>query len=149
MKRLFSCALVLALCTGFAALQDKKACDNKTIEKAPFCKKCSALDPKLDKDKKCDTCHGEITKADVCVKTCYECKGCHMKMAEDKPCCKDNKNEKQTVKSRIIYKCEGCGATADKEGDCTKCKEAKKKCKCLKTCEASGTWPHGGEAPHK
>lgn len=140
MRRLVS-TLALGLFIGsVSAAVDDKPCDLSNLKAAPYCGKCHTIDPKVDMDGKC--CGSELKEVWACVKTCFECSGCHKLMVKDESCCKGMKNEGKTVKALIVYKCEGCGATAEKEGNCAnaKCKAAGKKIK--KTCEKSGTCPH-------
>lgn len=124
-------------------------CDLKTVEKTPFCAKCKTIDPKVDDKGEC--CGGKPESVEVCVKTTFSCGKCSKPCAEDKGCCEGAECAKTVTKCRVVVKCEGCGMESKdgKESDCgmEECKKAGKKCK--KTCENSGHWPHGGEAPRE
>lgn len=132
---------------GVEAVDDEKPCDLKTIEKTKYCESCDAIDPKCDDKGECKGCGGGVTEVDVCVKSYCKCSACKNPCEGDKPCCKDATCETVTIKARIVFLCEGCGMSGDKEGDCAgdECKKAGKKVK--KTCDNSGAWPHGGEPP--
>ena len=143
----------LAASTPPGASQDKQdaakkghPCDLATVEDALWCPKCKRLREKEQVDgEKCKECQTATEKIKVCVKKWVPSCGMHQQVPHTKPCCGSKMCCKiQTNKSPVIFKCEGCGATARDE------KELKHDAKnhektAVKTCEASGTQPHGGE----
>lgn len=141
---------VLAL-SLMGPLQDAdQPCDLKEVKQEPYCSICKTLDPKVDDKGLCEGCGVTPLKVDVCIKVHFVCRGCDKKLAEDKACCGDGGNEKVTTKARVVLRCEACGLAGKIEGDdCTapECKVAGKKIR--RTCDLSGTWPHGGAPPEK
>jgi hypothetical protein len=144
--------LALAGLVGFGsavAAGEGKACDVKQVEKGYYCDTCkalletSAVDVKEMKHKGMD--HA-VQEAQVCVKTLVDCQaeGCDMSWAKGAPvpgCCKEHATKENVTKSRVVWKCDACGAAAGKQTDVRHTGEG---CtgKIVKSCEKSGTPPH-------
>lgn len=145
--------LTLVLICGFAPLlaqdADKKPgapCDAATVEDATWCPKCRKAVAKegLDGDK-CKVCMTVTEKVKVCVKNWIPRCGMHEQKPHLENCCKSKKCCVMTAdKSPIIYKCTGCGQSAREESKIAHDAKDHEK-KVVRTCEASGTAPHGGE----
>lgn len=121
-------------------------CDAATIEDASWCPKCKKLREKEQLEgEKCKECQTPAEKVKACVKKWIPSCGMHNQTPHLEPCCKSKMCCKlQTVKSPVQFRCEGCGQSARDE------KEIKHDAKnhdpkAVKTCEATGTQPHGGE----
>lgn len=137
---MFRFAVAAAL--GLFLAQDSKGgpCDLKTLGKAPQCGVCLTIDPKTDAEGRC--CKAVPREIEVCVKTYYECAGCGKQSLDEAVCCKDTVKEKKVSKARTVFRCEGCGLVALEAGPCNEdsCRTAGKKV--VKTCDASGVFPH-------
>ena len=159
--RLALCTLAaLGLCLGALAQdmggdkgappakKEGKPCDLKVLAKSGTCEECKHLcggdNCDRNKDGTCSKCKKKSKECDICIKMLYTCATCGKQAHEQAKCC-GHGTKGTKVRARIIFKCEGCGAVAEKEGDCDKedCKKAGKKIK--KTCDESGKFPHGGE----
>ncbi|MBI2931367.1 MAG: hypothetical protein HYY16_06925 [Planctomycetes bacterium] len=150
--KLASCTLLaLAMAVGVRAQDKAKDCDLKTIETGVWCPDCKCFcgdtDCALDEKGNCTKCGEAPEKVEICVKTVYSCACGHQSLEAGTHC--EEEMQPTRVKALVVYKCEGCGATLDKDGACTAeaCAKAGKKAK--KVCDKSGTWPHGGSAPTK
>jgi hypothetical protein len=144
---------LLGLLGLLAAAPAGGPCDLKTTEPTDYCEKCERAVTKFAVEGgKCTTCKTEVKKAELCVKKHYVC-GC----GANATCCEVDKFTpgnckcakplKETDdKCLVLYVCEGCGAkNALKDAikhDEAKDKDAKKK-GIKKTCEKSGSPPHG------
>ena len=89
---------------------------------------------------------GTVTeKLKVCVKKWIPRCGMHEQKPHLENCCKSKKCCVMVAdKSPIVFKCLGCGQSAREEGKIAHDAKDHEK-KAVKTCEASGTAPHGGE----
>jgi len=149
--RILSAALVLlcALAPLGAQEPNKKVgppCDLATVEDAIWCPKCKKTREKdqLEGDK-CKDCQTPTEKLKVCVKKWIPRCGMHGQTPHLENCCKSKKCcVMETSKSPIAYQCTGCGQMAREEGKIVHDSKEHEK-KVVRTCEASGTAPHGGE----
>ena len=138
------------LCALPAVPQDaaKKgpACDLAAIEDAVWCAKCRKPREKEQLDgTKCKDCQTETEKLKVCVKKWIPRCGMHEQKPHLENCCKSKKCcVLEASKSPIVYTCEGCGQSAHAEDKITHDAKAHEK-KAMRSCELSGTAPHGGE----
>ena len=143
-------ALVCVLSLGLSAQDAEKKpgapCDAATIEDAVWCFKCKKPREKEQLDgEKCKDCHSDTEKIKVCVKKWIPRCGMHNQSPHLESCCKSKFCCKfETIKSPLTFKCEGCGKTARDEAKIEHDAKVHEK-KVSKTCEASGTQPHGGE----
>jgi len=145
-------AAAVALSAGAADLVqegEKKpgaACDLATVEDAAWCFKCKKPREaaQLDGDK-CKECMTPTEKIKVCVKKWIPRCGMHGQSPHLENCCKSKKCcVFETSKLPVVFKCVACGQSAREEGKIAHdAKEHDKKA--VKTCEGSGTQPHGGE----
>lgn len=143
--------LILALALfGTLLPQDKPAagpaCDLAKVEDADWCPKCKKAVAKegLEGDK-CKICMTATEKVKVCVKMWIPRCGMHEQHPHLENCCKSKKCCVMTAdKSPIVYKCLGCGQSAREEAKVVHDAKDHEK-KVVRTCEASGTAPHGGE----
>jgi hypothetical protein len=144
---------VLILLSALAPLGaqegDKKAgppCDLATVEDATWCSKCKKFREKEQLDgEKCKDCQTVTEKMQVCVKKWIPRCGMHGQTPHLENCCKSKKCcVMETSRSPIVYKCIGCGQMAREEGKIVHDPKEHDK-KAIRTCEASGTAPHGGE----
>jgi hypothetical protein len=142
--------LVFALSVALAAQDGEKKpgapCDVATVEDASWCAKCKKFREKEQLDgEKCKECQTAVEKLKVCVKKWIPRCGMHGQSPHLENCCKSKKCcVFETVRSPLAFKCEGCGKTAREEGKIEHDAKAHDK-KVVKTCELSGTQPHGGE----
>jgi hypothetical protein len=146
---MFPLAVVLLAALAPEFSQEKKAgpaCDLATIEDASWCPKCKKLREKEQlADDKCKECQTPVEKIKVCVKKWIPRCGMHNQEPHLECCCKSRMCCKLfTDKSPVVFKCEGCGQTARTEAEIKHDSKAHDP-KIVKTCEASGTRPHGGE----
>ena len=128
------------------AKKDGPPCDLATVEDAIWCPKCKKDREKeqLDGDK-CKVCMTVTEKLKVCVKKWIPRCGMHEQKPHLENCCKSKKCCVMVAdKSPIVFKCLGCGQSARDEGKIAHDAKDHEK-KVVKTCEASGTQPHGGE----
>ena len=140
------CALSLAV---WAQEGEKKApipCDAATVEDAVWCPKCKKPRETAQLDgEKCKDCQTATEKIKVCVKKWIPRCGMHGQSPHLENCCKSKKCcVFETSKLPVVFKCVACGQSAREEGKIAHdAKEHDKKA--VKTCEGSGTQPHGGE----
>ncbi|MBI4566175.1 MAG: hypothetical protein HY716_15930 [Planctomycetes bacterium] len=151
MKRLVSVVMLVGLGSMVAFSQDKgmgagdQDCPLSKVEQRDYCASCKKVCGKDDVDKgACKACKGKTEKADVCVRKCFSCPKAHgtpkyhSKDCGAAPgCCKESE-----VVALVIFKCDECGASGRTQKD-VKHKDCDGEVK--KTCEKSGTFPHGGE----
>jgi hypothetical protein len=141
---------VLALAASLAAQDaEKKAglpCDVATVEDAVWCPKCKKPREAAQLDgEKCKECQTATEKIKVCVKKWIPRCGMHNQGPHLDCCCKSKFCCKpETQKSPLGFRCEGCGKFAREEAKIEHDAKAHEK-KVVKSCEASGTQPHGGE----
>lgn len=151
MKTLPAVLVLLCALAPLAAQEgEKKAagppCDLAKVEEAIWCPKCKKAREKdqLDGDK-CKVCQTATEKLQVCVKTWIARCGMHEQHPHAECCCKSKKCCVSEVnKSPVVFKCLGCGQMAREEGLIAHDPKEHEK-KVVRTCEASGTAPHGGE----
>jgi hypothetical protein len=149
-SRTLALAWALALTAASAAQDAEKKpgapCDLATVEDAPWCPKCKKPREAAQLDgEKCKDCQTATEKLKVCVKKWIPRCGMHSQSPHLESCCKSKFCCKfETIKSPVAFKCEGCGKTAHEEARIEHDAKAHDK-KAAKTCEASGTQPHGGE----
>jgi hypothetical protein len=132
--------------TQEAEKQASAPCDLATIEDAIWCPKCKKPREKeqLDGDK-CKDCQTPTEKLKVCVKKWIPRCGMHNQQPHLECCCKSKKCcIPEILKSPLVFKCQGCGQTAREEDKIVHDAKPHEK-KVVRTCEASGTRPHGGE----
>jgi hypothetical protein len=142
-------ALLCALACVSAQDTAKKpgpACDLATVEDAAWCAKCKKYREKEQLDgTKCKECQTETEKLKVCVKKWIPRCGMHGQTPHLENCCKSKKCcVMETLRSPIVYVCEGCGQAAREEAKIAHDAKTHEK-KVVKSCELSGTPPHGGE----
>ena len=143
-------ALACLLSLGVSAQDGEKKpgapCDVATVEDAVWCPKCKKAREAAQLDgEKCKECQTATEKLKVCVKKWIPRCGMHGQTPHLECCCKSKKCcVLEASKSPITFKCEGCGKTAHDEAKIEHDAKAHEK-KIVKTCEASGTQPHGGE----
>jgi hypothetical protein len=121
-------------------------CDLAAVEEASWCAKCKKIREKeqVEADK-CKECQTAVDKIKVCVKKWIPSCGMHQQVPHLEPCCKSKMCCKlQTIKSPLVFKCEGCGQAARDEKE-IKHDAKNHEQKIVKSCEGSGTQPHGGE----
>ena len=144
--------IALALLCALASISAQEAakkgppCDLATIEDATWCSKCKKPREKEQLDgTKCKDCQTETEKLKVCVKKWIPRCGMHGQTPHLENCCKSKKCcVFEASKSPIVYVCEGCGQSAREEGKIAHDAKAHEK-KAVRSCELSGTAPHGGE----
>jgi len=140
----------LLLCTAPALPQEgaKKGdpCDAATVEDGSWCPKCKKLREKEQLDgEKCKECQTAAEKLKVCVKKWIPSCGMHNQLPHLENCCKSKMCCKlQSVKAPLVVRCSGCGQSARDEKE-IKHDAKNHEQKAVKSCEASGTQPHGGE----
>lgn len=144
-------AIALLVSTPLARAQDaeKKApipCDVAAQEEALWCGKCRKLREKEQvADGKCKECQTVAEPLKVCVKKWIPRCGMHDQKPHLEGCCKSKFCCKfETVKAPLVFKCAGCGESARTEAGVTH-KGIDHEKKLVKSCEASGAQPHGGE----
>lgn len=148
MRTLLALSIILAL-TSLAAQEPPKKgppCDVATVEEAAWCAKCKKWREKEQLDGvKCKECSSETEKVKVCVKKWIPRCGMHEQKPHLDHCCKSKKCcVMETSRSPVGFLCEGCGQFAREEGKIAHdAKEHEKKV--VKSCELSGSAPHGGE----
>lgn len=115
--------------------------DCKAFMKDAPCEKCSAGGELCEGCKKasmCEHCKKSMPMVDACVRTCYECPGCHAKAPAAGQCAKCKKDMAGTeVCALIVIQCPGCKAEMKEGGHCDKCNMDAKK-----MCSMNGTCPH-------
>ena len=141
---MFAAALTLSAQEG-----EKKAplpCDAATVEDTVWCFKCKKPREAAQLDgEKCKECQTVTEKIKVCVKKWIPRCGMHNQGPHLECCCKSKFCCKpETIKSPLTFRCEGCGQSARDEAKIAHAEKAHDK-KVVKSCEASGTQPHGGE----
>jgi hypothetical protein len=139
-------ALSAAALTQDAEKKPGLPCDVGTIEDGIWCPKCKKAREKDQLDgEKCKICMTVTEKLKVCVKKWIPRCGMHGQQPHLENCCKSKKCcVFETLKVPLIYKCSGCGQSArEEEKIAHDAKDHEKKI--VKTCESSGTQPHGGE----
>ena len=138
-------ALLLAALPQEAAKKGNP-CDLATIEDAAWCPKCKKIREKEQQDgEKCKECQVATEKIKACVKKWIPSCGMHNQTPHLESCCKSKMCCKfQTIKAPIVFKCEGCGQSARDEKE-IKHDARNHEQKAVKSCEASGAQPHGGE----
>jgi hypothetical protein len=145
-------ALATFLLAGLAPAQEgeeKKPappCDLAAVEDGFWCGKCKkVLEAEQLSADKCKSCDSTPEKIPVCVKKWIPRCGMHDGNPHLEPCCKSKMCCKaETLKNPVIYRCEGCGQSARTEAAIAHDAKAHDK-NAIKTCEGSGTRPHGGE----
>jgi hypothetical protein len=142
-------ALLFALAPVAAQEGAKKpgpACDLATVEDAVWCSKCKKPREKEQLEgTKCKDCQTETEKLKVCVKKWIPRCGMHEQKPHLENCCKSKKCcVLEASKSPVVYVCEGCGQSAREEAKIAHDAKAHDK-KSIRSCELSGTAPHGGE----
>lgn len=141
-------ALFCALASVSAqdAARKGPACDVATVEEAAWCSKCKKPREKDQLDgARCKDCQTETEKLQVCVKKWIPRCGMHEQKPHLENCCKSKKCcVLEASKSPVVYVCEGCGQSAREEDKIAHGTKAHEK-KVAKSCELSGTAPHGGE----
>jgi hypothetical protein len=142
-------ALVL-LAAPLAAQEDAKKpsnpCPLAKVEDGLWCGKCKKIREKEQlADGKCKDCQSEPDKVKLCVIDWIPRCGMHNQQPHLKDCCKSKFCCKHEInKSPVTFKCAGCGqASRDEAKIAHDGKEHEKRV--VKSCEASGTQPHGGE----
>ena len=150
MKATLLAAAALACILGLSApAQEAKKgnpCDTAAVEEGFWCSKCKKIREKeqVDADK-CKECQTAVDKIKVCVKKWIPSCGMHQQTPHLESCCKSKMCCKlQTIKSPVVFRCEGCGQSAREEKDVKHDAKTHEQ-KLVKSCEASGTQPHGGE----
>ena len=143
---IFAVSTVLPPALPQEAAKKGNPCDLATVEDASWCSKCKKVREKeqVEADK-CKECQTAVDKIKVCVKKWVPSCGMHQQVPHLEPCCKSKMCCKlQTVKSPVILKCGGCGQSAREEKE-IKHDAKNHEQKIVKSCEVSGTQPHGGE----
>ena len=158
MKTVICTALGLVLCAGLGYPQespagktgsDAKKCDVSKVENRAFCKGCEAFPAETDIEKgACKKCKTKVQQVATCVKSAFRCR-MHgdNEVLHSRRCCKpevkDCCNEVVTL-ARVEYRCDACNQRGPSEKEVVHLKD---KCegKVARTCEKSGTFPHGGE----
>ena len=151
-KIAISLACALAAMGAAALTQDaeKKAssipCDLAAVEDVAWCSKCKKTREKEQLDgEKCKECQTATEKIKVCVKKWIPRCGMHGQTPHLENCCKSKKCcVFETQKVPVVFKCMGCGQSSRDEGKIAHDAKAHEM-KIVKTCESSGTQPHGGE----
>lgn len=148
MKTLALAAALLGIASAMPQEAAKKGnpCDLATVEDAAWCSKCKKIREKEQLDgEKCKECQTATDKIKVCVKKWIPSCGMHQQAPHTESCCKSKMCCKfQTIKAPLVFRCEGCGQSAREEKDVKHDAKAHEQ-KLAKSCEASGTQPHGGE----
>ena len=148
--------LVLAAGVGYPqetpagkAPAEPKKCDLSKVENRAYCLRCHEFPATADIEKgACKKCKSKVEQVSTCVKTAFPCKMHGDKeVLHSKRCCKPEVKTccvETTLLSRIEFWCDACGQRGPTEKDVVHLRE---KCegKVAKTCELSGTFPHGGE----
>lgn len=147
--------LVFAASLGYSqdppkmGAEGEKKCDLTKVENRTYCKGCDAFPTDAEVEKgACKKCKTKVEQVATCVKKAYPCRAhgdsevVHSKRCckpEVKDCCKET-----TILARIEYRCDACHARGLTEKEV---RHSSEKCegKIAKTCEKSGTFPHGGE----
>jgi len=146
---LWTVALSLLLAHPLLQEGEKKAsipCDVAAVEDAAWCSKCKKFREAAQLDgEKCKECATPTEKIKACVKKWIPRCGMHNQGPHLENCCKSKFCCKlETIKSPAGFKCMECGASAREEAKITHDPKPHEK-KAVKTCDASGTQPHGGE----
>lgn len=157
MKTVGCVALGLVLCAGLSYSQDPpkedksadKKCDLTKVEKRSYCSRCDSFPVEAEIEKgTCKKCKTKIEQLNACVKSAFKCR-MHgdSEVLHSKRCCKPEVKDccgEVSILAREMFKCEGCGQSALTEKTVRHLKEP---CdgKVARTCEKSGTFPHGGE----
>ncbi|HZL73155.1 MAG TPA: hypothetical protein VFC86_11875 [Planctomycetota bacterium] len=157
MKTVVCTALGLVLAAGLSHPQEpagsagtpEKRCDAAKVENRAFCMGCEGFPAAADIEKgACKKCKTKVMDVPTCVKSAFKCR-MHgdNEVLHSKRCCKpevkDCCNEVTTL-ARVEYRCEACNQRGFVEKEVRHVKEG---CagKIARTCEKSGTFPHGGE----
>jgi len=155
---LLICGALLSGGLALATAYESKPCDLKTVEDGLYCEECEEVleADSIEKKEYCADCYEDAieddekpvkaTKIKVCVKSTFQCPDCDDVSASAGTCphC-DVKLEKFVSKARVINACEECGKEYDKPGLCDEEDCMELKAKVVRTCEMSGTPPHGSE----
>ncbi|GEM_PF-5650443 len=112
------------LLLGFLVPQERP-CDLAIVESTPFCVPCHRLDPPILANGACADCGTVPVLVEACVKS----------------------RPGSTIKACIVLRCERCGRTGNRESPCPVPTCIVAGAWIRRTCEKSGTWPHGGEPP--
>jgi hypothetical protein len=142
-------AVLLAAPFAFAQEGEKKAgtpCDLASVEDGAWCPKCRKVREKEQlAEEKCKDCQTAVEKVKVCVKKWIPRCGMHNQQPHLEGCCKSKFCCKfETVKLPLTFKCEGCGEASRTEGAVSH-KGIEHAKRIVRTCEGSGTQPHGGD----
>ena len=142
-------ALLLAAAFALAQGAEKKAglpCDLATVEDGSWCPKCKKVREKEQlAEEKCKDCQTAVDKVKLCVKKWVPRCGMHDQKPHLQGCCSSKFCCKvETIKIPVTFKCEGCGEASRTEGAVSH-KGIEHEKKIVKTCEGSGSQPHGGE----
>lgn len=150
MKKLWPLLAVLASCTSPMRPGEAGACSMTEVKSFDYCGGCYKFCPEGTVDKgHCTKCGREVSKAEGCVKTYYHCS----KHVDHVAPCADNAAEncceKRVDVVRVEYRCASpkCPRWDYKPAECPAqpCPNFGKPM--IKSCSASGTWPHGGAEP--
>jgi hypothetical protein len=139
-------ALALPLLVQEAEKKAGDPCDAATVQDAFWCGKCRKVrDKEQLAEGKCKDCQTAAEPVKVCVKDWIPRCGMHNQEPHLKDCCRSKFCCKHEIlKSPVVFRCAGCGASARAEADLKHDGKEHEK-RLLKSCEASGTRPHGGE----
>lgn len=128
---------------GSAGLERLRHCDVETTRRMPYCAACEEIvadDEAVERNRHTE-CDNEVERVEVCVKEYYECAVCSEVQARRGDHC-DEPMVERTDYARVMYRCEGCNATAMEQGRCETegCSEHGHRME--ESCEHSGTFPH-------
>jgi len=160
MKTVICTALGLVLAAGLSYPQEpagakstglpaEKKCDVAKAENRAYCKACAMWPAATEIEKgACKKCTEKVTQVLTCVKAAYKCRmHGESEVLHSKRCCKPEVKDccaESITLARVEFACDACGqrGLAEKE-----VKHSKEPCdgKVARTCEKSGTFPHGGE----
>ncbi|HTF55769.1 MAG TPA: hypothetical protein VK661_00750 [Planctomycetota bacterium] len=128
---------------------DSKKCDLAKVETRIYCERCDAFPSEADIEKgACKKCKEKVQQVSACVKTAFRChKHGESEVLHSRRCCRPEVKDccaEVTLLSRVMYKCDACGQSSLTEKGVRHLKDP---CdgKVARTCEKSGTFPHGGE----